>query len=74
MIITSHDRGWKVIYYNGKWVYSDGCKIPLGKRPCKLCGKPPTKEGYDACIGYVKGATSICCGHGIEKNKIWMVK
>lgn len=28
----------------------------------------PTKEGYDACIGYVEGVKSACCGHGIEKS------
>lgn len=27
----------------------------------------PTKEGYDACLGYIKGAKSACCGHGIEE-------
>lgn len=39
-------------------------------RPCKRCGRMPTKEGYDACLGYIKGAKSACCGHGIEKPYI----
>jgi len=38
---------------------------PDGCEPCPKCGKMPTKEGYDACIGYVPGATSVCCGHGL---------
>lgn len=25
----------------------------------------PTLEGYDACMGKVTGAESVCCGHGV---------
>lgn len=27
----------------------------------------PTKEGYDACLGFIEGAKSACCGHGVER-------
>ena len=30
----------------------------------------PTKEGYDACLGHVKGAKSACCGHGVEESYV----
>jgi hypothetical protein len=32
------------------------------------CGKMPTPEGYDACLGYIDGVISACCGHGVEKQ------
>lgn len=31
-----------------------------------------TKEGYDSCTGYIKGATSVCCGHGVQSPIIIM--
>jgi len=40
------------------------------ERPCAKCGKPPTPEGYDACIGHLPGAYSVCCGHGVERGYI----
>ena len=47
-----------------------GNEIATIERPCKRCGCSPTKEGYDACLGYIEGATSACCGHGVEKGFI----
>ena len=56
-------------YQNNKWVYSDN-KMPIGNevRICKRCGKMPTPEGYDACLGYIPNAVSACCGHGVERG------
>ena len=34
-------------------------------RPCVRCGKEPAHEGHDACLGYIAGVSSVCCGHGI---------
>lgn len=52
-----------------EWVYADTLE-PLGdgkKRACIRCGKMPTSEGHDACLGTLSGGvTSACCGHGIE--------
>jgi len=49
------------------WVYSnDKTPIKNNERPCTRCGKMPTKEGYDACLGHIENATSACCGHGVE--------
>jgi hypothetical protein len=39
--------------------------------PCRLCGLEPTQEGYDACLGHLAGATSACCGHGVQPG--WVV-
>ena len=69
-MVTSYSRGHK-IYYDGKdWRYVDNNEILNDKRPCKRCGKTPTKEGYDACLGHIEGATSACCGHGVVEPHI----
>lgn len=69
-MVKGHSRGWD-IYYDGKdWRYADNDKIMDDSRPCKRCGRMPTAEGYDACLGHVPGATSACCGHGVEKGYI----
>ena len=62
-----YSRGHK-IYFNGvEWLYCGTNKPEDEMRPCARCGRKPTPEGYDACIGYVKGALSVCCGHGVSK-------
>ena len=62
---TSQIRGHKIIFL-GQWVYADNKEPITQERPCIRCGKMPTKEGYDACLGYIPGVKSACCGHGIE--------
>ena len=61
-------RGHKIFYDwdLAEWFYEDGKKYD-DSRSCPRCGKFPTPEGYDACIGYIKGARSVCCGHGVTK-------
>lgn len=57
--------GHLVKYENERWIYAD-TKEPISiARPCKRCGQLPTKEGYDACLGYIPGAVWACCGHGV---------
>jgi len=71
MTVTTYIRGHKVEFLNGEWVYSDDKTPVSGKeRPCKKCGRMPSPEGYDACLGYIPGAESACCGHGIEDGYI----
>jgi len=69
MVATSFDRGHE-IYFNVKknrWYFVDNdTPILYNKRECKFCGKKPTKEGYDACLGHIEGAMAACCGHGVE--------
>ena len=73
---TSYERGHP-IYWNeeeGLWFYTDNNKPVNDKRKCKHCGKPATKEGYDACLGFIEGASSACCGHGVEEGYVIMNK
>lgn len=65
MSAASYLRGNPIEYGGKRWVYSDD-KSPISvERACVKCGRMPTKEGYDACLGYISGATSACCGHGV---------
>jgi len=71
MSAIAHLRGHLCEYQEkeNRWVFAD-TKNPIGDeiRPCKKCGGMPTPEGYDACLGYIPGATSACCGHGVGKG------
>jgi len=66
-MIMSYSRGHKIYYKNNVWRYIDNNELIDKERPCKKCGKMPTPEGYDACLGYMAGIKSACCGHGIEE-------
>ena len=70
MSAKSYSRGHEIIYLNNLWVYFDTHESILTERPCKRCGKLPTKEGHDACLGNIPNVVSACCGHGIEKPYI----
>lgn len=64
---VSHHRGHPIVYIDEEWLYAD-TKEPISiERPCVRCGRMPTKEGYDACLGHIPGAVSVCCGHGVEE-------
>jgi len=66
MSARAFKRGHMIAFLS-QWVYSDN-KTPIStERPCIRCGMMPTTEGYDACLGYIPGVTSACCGHGVEK-------
>jgi hypothetical protein len=67
-MITSFDRGHKIYLKDGFWYYCDNNKILDAERSCKRCGRKPTKEGYDACLGYIEGVESACCGHGVTES------
>ena len=65
-MVTSYSRG-HVIYFDGvNWRYADDKSIYDDNRPCIRCGKMPTEEGHDACLGNIRDAKSACCGHGVE--------
>jgi len=66
MAVTSHARGNPITFTDKGWVYSDGTPISEQERPCVRCGRMPTPEGYDACLGYIEGVKSACCGHGVD--------
>jgi len=63
-------RGHKAEYTSGVLRYIDTGEEVNEKRPCPQCGNPPTEEGYDACIGHIPGAQSVCCGHGVERGYV----
>lgn len=66
-MISSYLRGHKIISYNyHDWFYADDGTTANVERPCKRCGRIPTLEGYDACLGQIEGVVSACCGHGVE--------
>jgi len=66
MAATAHERGWPIEFRSGAWVYRDTGRPITGTRVCRRCGRPPTPEGHDACLGVVPGVASACCGHGAE--------
>lgn len=68
MTAFSYQRGHKIIYKNS-WIYADNNQSISVERSCIKCGKMPTKEGYDACLGYIPNVVSACCGHGIYNIK-----
>jgi len=54
----------------GEWRYTD-TKQPVESLPgrdCGHCGKPPTAEDHDACLGTLPGVVNACCGHGEVKS------
>lgn len=66
--ITSYDRGHKIYCDDtNTWRYVDTGEVVDHKRRCKRCDRKPIPEGYDACMGYIEGAVSVCCGHGVTK-------
>lgn len=67
MTARAHSRGWPTEWDGERWVYSDTKQLDDGIRSCFRCGCVPTSEGFDACLGLIKGAVSACCGHGVEK-------
>jgi len=67
---TANLRG-HLVFWDGKtWRYSDDHSRALDNRPCARCNKPPTAEGYDACLGYILGVFTACCGHGVGPRYI----
>jgi len=68
MSVTSHARGHEIEWHDGAWVYTDTGESADVDRPCARCGKWPTAEGYDACLGEIPGVEYACCGHGVERG------
>ena len=64
---ASHVRGHKVTHINGVWLYADSLSAIDDARPCVRCCRPPTAEGFDACLGEIPSTASACCGHGVAQ-------
>jgi len=72
-MITSYLRGHLIEYDDNGWNYADNKQpIDMENRACIRCGMMPTPEGYDACLGYIPGVSSACCGHGVME--LWVLK
>jgi hypothetical protein len=71
MSASSTYRGHRIVALaGGPWLYAD-TRQPVQANPCRdcgHCGKPPTAEGHDACLGTLHGVTNACCGHGDERE------
>ena len=65
-MISSYARGHEIKFIDECWIYADTRKTFDDSRPCIRCGKPPDKNGHDACMGYLAGVVSACCGHGVS--------
>jgi len=66
MTLKTTLRGHEIYSTDGRaWFYSDNGEPADDSRQCIRCGRMPTPEGYDACVGHVDGAISVCCGHGV---------
>ena len=72
MAVTAYSRGNLIIYdpVRSYWFYPDTKEVFNDSRPCKKCGRYPTKEGYDACLGFIENVDQACCGHGVSKPYI----
>jgi len=68
-VITSCERGHPVYFKDGRIFYRDtGEEVDWNNpRPCPRCGRLPTPEGHDACLGTLPGVKSACCGHGVTE-------
>lgn len=74
-MVEGYFRGHLCWYDGSEWRYCDDDTIYDDSRPCPQCDQLPTPEGYDACIGHLPGAISVCCGHGVEDGYIiWQAK
>jgi hypothetical protein len=82
-LVTSDTRGWQIyirryrflgnFYWVEPWRYSDTDEpfdSVRDRRPCKRCGRGPTPEGDDACLGHIEGVKAACCGHGYQDGYI----
>lgn len=74
-MVTTYCRGHLAQYDSEKdlWYWCDTGEVVIyNNRPCKRCGKTPTPEGHDACLGVIppqdgKAVIAACCGHGVEE-------
>ena len=66
MVARSYERGWPLVYIRGAWRYADTGEPASDNRACRRCGRKPSADGHDACLGTLADVTSACCGHGSE--------
>lgn len=74
ILVVGTIRGRKIFAPDGmNWVsMRTGLKYKKDP-PCIKCGKYPTKEGHDHCLGTLKGVKFACCGHGVPGQRYVML-
>ena len=73
VIVTGYNRGHKYVYnFDYEHIKSNlnGKELNITEMPCVRCGKMPSKEGHDQCLGRLPGVLAACCGHGVEEGYI----
>lgn len=74
MTARSTWRGHATEYRSGQWIFCDTQEPTFdSKRPCGHCGREPTPEGHDGCLGTLPGVANACCGHGVKEAYVQMV-
>jgi hypothetical protein len=64
----SWSNGNPITFIDGVWRYSDNMEIADNPRKCPKCGRVPTDNGHDACLGNIPGVFAACCGHGVYRG------
>lgn len=72
-MVSSKYKGHEIIEKEGVWIFKDSGKLVSENVwcKCKHCGKDPTKEDHDGCLGTLPGLMNACCGHG-EENEAYV--
>lgn len=65
-MVKSKWRGNDIYFDGDTWRYSkDDVMVRNNVNiSCGYCGKEPTEDGHDGCIGELMGLMNACCGHG----------
>ena len=70
-MITGYNRGHEYSYeWKGLEFHLENPSPVSKEKSCIKCGKIPTREGHDACLGTLPGVIAACCGHGVEEGYI----
>jgi hypothetical protein len=71
IMVTGYKRGHKYSYeWKGLEFHLKNPGPVSEEKSCIKCGKIPTKNGHDACLGNLPGVIAACCGHGITEGHI----
>jgi hypothetical protein len=71
-MVKSYYRGHPIYFTQDtqEWLYLDDNTSADIERPCVICHKFATLEGYDPCLGHIESAKSACCGHGVHQGYV----
>ena len=52
-------------------VYENALLVELSERGLRAENQVPIEVKFDACLGYLSGVVSACCGHGVTEPLIF---